>query len=203
MGDVMMSIEGVIVAAGLSQRTGTYKMTLKIDDTTVIEKCLEGMYDLCSWIIVVGGYKFENLIPVLDQYEKVELVLNANYKDGMFSSVKEGLRQVRGERFFFIPGDYPVVSKQVYETMANVEGDIIIPAYHGENGHPVLINGYLANELVEDTICTSLREFINARGFTLVNVQNPGILQDIDTMDDYEKIVKWVKVHAGSIVPGE
>jgi molybdenum cofactor cytidylyltransferase len=107
----------------------------------------------------------------------------------MFSSVKEGFRHVRGDRFFFTPGDYPAVSRQVYVTMANVTGDIVIPIYKGQKGHPVLMKGCLARDLVENTACTSLREFIDARGFMPVSVQDPGILTDIDTMDDYKRIV--------------
>lgn len=183
-----MVIEGVVFAAGLSQRAGTYKMTLKIGETTVIEKCIEGMYDLCSRIIVVGGYKAWNLVRVLDIYPKVEIVLNRDYADGMFSSVKVGFRHVRGECFFFIPGDYPMISRKVYEKMVNVDGDLVIPVYNGEKGHPVLLKGYLASELLEDTTCTNLRELISKQGFVSVEVQEPGVLMDIDTIDDYRRI---------------
>jgi molybdenum cofactor cytidylyltransferase len=184
-----MEIEGIVLAAGFSSRAGTYKMTLKIGEATVIEKCIEGMYDLCSRIIVVGGFKVENIFRVLGKYPKVEIVLNKNYEDGMFSSLKEGFRHVRGEAFFFTPGDYPLIGKKVYEKMAGIEGDIIIPVFKGIKGHPVLMKGFLAGELLQDSGCTSLRAFIDKKGFKAVEVQEPGILEDIDTIDDYDRLV--------------
>jgi molybdenum cofactor cytidylyltransferase len=36
-------------------------MTLQIGGKTVIERCIEGMYDICSKVVVVGGYKIKNL----------------------------------------------------------------------------------------------------------------------------------------------
>jgi len=51
-----MTIDGIVLAAGLSSRMGKYKMSLKMGNKTVIESCIESMYDLCSTIIVVGGY---------------------------------------------------------------------------------------------------------------------------------------------------
>lgn len=183
-----MDIEGVVLAAGLSSRAGCFKMTLELGSSTVIEKCIEGMYDLCSRIIVVGGYRIDELSRVLYKYQKVRLVVNSHYEAGMFSSVKEGFRHVQGDRFFFIPGDYPMVSKRVYDTMASTEGDIIVPVYHGKNGHPILMKGQLAGELVENKDISNLREFIAKKGYVQVDVPEPGILMDIDTMDDYKKM---------------
>ena len=121
-----MAVDAVVLAAGLSSRVGTYKMALDIHGKTVIERCIEGMYDICENIIVVGGYKVENIITILAKYEKVHVVFNKDYKLGMFSSVKEGIRHVKEEKFFFTPGDYPLVSIEVYETLLRASGEIII-----------------------------------------------------------------------------
>jgi molybdenum cofactor cytidylyltransferase len=189
MGDeVLMVIEGIVLAAGLSERAGTFKMTLKIGESTVIEKCIQGMYDLCSRLVVVGGYRMEKLVDVLDKYPKVDLVFNKDYRDGMFSSVKEGFRHVREDRFFITPGDYPMIAKSVYEAMIKLDGDIIVPVCGGKTGHPVLFKYGLAKELLQDTSYVSLREFIGKRHPVYVDVKDPGILMDIDTMKDYLRI---------------
>lgn len=182
-----MKIEGIILAAGLSTRAGTNKLILDIDGKTVIERCIYGMYDLCSKIIVVGGHRMEEIKDVLDKYPKVELVYNPDYLEGMFSSVKKGLSHIKEERFFLIPGDYPVISKKIYEDMLKIDRDIVIPVYNGKKGHPLLMKSYLIKELLEDIHYETLRDFISEKGFTSINVEEPGILMDIDTMEDYKR----------------
>ncbi|BDR65393.1 nucleotidyltransferase family protein [Clostridium tetani] len=186
-----MKVEGIILAAGLSTRAGTNKLILDIDGKTAIERCIYGMYDLCSKIIVVGGHRIEDIKGILDRYTRVELVYNPNYLEGMFSSVKKGLIHIKEERFLLIPGDYPVINKSTYKYMLGLNKDIIIPMYNGKKGHPVLMKSYLIEELLKDASYKTLRDFINKKGFTPINVQDPGILMDIDTMEDYRRAVLY------------
>ncbi|MBU3113441.1 nucleotidyltransferase family protein [Clostridium lacusfryxellense] len=185
-----MAVDAVVLAAGLSSRVGTYKMALDIHGKSVIERCIEGMYDICENIIVVGGYKLENITTILAKYEKVHVVFNKDYELGMFSSVKEGIRHVKEEKFFFTPGDYPLVSIEVYETLLRASGEIIIPTYGDRNGHPILINSNYISGILEENIYSNLREFIVSKEVTKVEVNSNSILMDIDTIEDYEEILK-------------
>ncbi|RXI48254.1 nucleotidyltransferase family protein [Clostridium tetani] len=186
-----MKVEGIILAAGLSTRAGTNKLILDIDGKTAIERCICGMYDLCSKIIVVGGHRIEDIKGILDRYTGVELIYNPNYLEGMFSSVKKGVIHIKEERFFLIPGDYPVINKKTYEDMLKLDKDIVIPMYNGKKGHPVLMKSYLIEELLKDASYKALRDFINKKGFIPIKVQDPGILMDIDTMEDYKRAVLY------------
>ncbi|WP_297418224.1 nucleotidyltransferase family protein [Clostridium sp.] len=188
-----MSIDGIVLAAGLSSRMEKYKMSLKIGDKTVIERCIESMYDLCSDVIVVGGYNYSTIAELLRPYEKVKLIFNENYMDGMFSSVKAALTQVKNEKFFLIPGDYPVIKKDTYKQMLKAEGNIIIPVYMRKKGHPILCNSNLIHKIIDDLNYKSLRDFINNNSFTSVEVEDEGIFMDLDTMEDYEKTLKYYK----------
>lgn len=188
-----MRAEGIILAAGLSSRTVCHKMVLPLGGRTVIENCIEGMYDTCSNIIVVEGYKPENMAPILHNYSKVQLAINHDYMNGMFSSVKEGLRHITAERFFLTPGDCPVIPASIYKRMLMVDGDIVIPAYKGEKGHPVLLSSFLIGGILE-YIGESLGKYIESKGYTVLDVNEPGILMDIDTMEDYEKLRNYYEM---------
>lgn len=96
-----MNIEAVVLAAGYSSRAEAFKLELDLGGKTVIERCVEGMLPLCSRIIVVGGYQADKIQRILQQYPQVEVVLNKRYAEGMFTSVKEGMRRIRGEKIFF------------------------------------------------------------------------------------------------------
>lgn len=187
-----MKIEGVILAAGLSTRAGTHKMILDVNGKTVLERCVESMYQSCSRIVIVGGYMIENIKGITEKYSKVELIYNKNFESGMFSSVKAGIKRIKADRFFLTPGDYPKIDSKVYSKMLMTKGDIVIPTYEGKKGHPILIDGSFAQDIIWNAEYNSLRDFVNRVGFKAVEVEDSGMLLDIDTMEDYNKMLKLI-----------
>lgn len=184
-----MKTEGIILAAGQSSRAATNKLILEIENITIIERCILSMYDYCSRIIVVGGHKIDDIYQFTKEYPKVDLVYNKDHLSGMFSSIKTGLEFLDGDRFFLTPGDYPLINKSTYEAMLKVNEDIVVPIYNTKKGHPVLMKSYLAREILDDIDTNSLRDFIEKKGPTTLEVENPGILFDIDTIEDYERAI--------------
>jgi len=185
-------VEGIILAAGLSSRANTNKMLLKIKDKTIIECAIESMEDSCDRILIVGGHNATEIYKIVKHYPKVSFLINKDYRNGMFSSVKYGLKYITGNRVFIIPGDYPMIKKSTYNEMLELGRDIIIPSYKGQKGHPILIKASLVNEILKDKECESLRDFINKKNYYKIEINDPGILMDIDTMDDYEYILKYI-----------
>lgn len=185
-----MAVEGIILAAGLSARAGTYKMTLEFNGKTILENAIDNMMNSADRIVVVGGYRIEKLEAAAGKYSNVRLVFNENYNEGMFSSVKKGLQFIKSERFFITPGDYPLIHQSVYEDLLKVRGDVVIPSFEGRRGHPVLIEGRFIEDILSNGAYKSLRDFINTRESILVPVDCRGILMDIDTMEDYGEALK-------------
>lgn len=184
-----MELDGVILAAGLSSRAGAFKMTLDFGGKTVIERVIDPMEDFCTRIIVVGGYRIEELKPITEKYDNVELVFNENYMEGMFGSVKCGISHVKGEKFFLTPGDYPLVSSDVYEALLKEENMVSIPVYGTRKGHPVLFD----SSSIDEILCgnwNNLKEYIDSKNPEFVPVFSTGILSDIDTMEDYRRLLK-------------
>jgi molybdenum cofactor cytidylyltransferase len=186
--------EGLIVAAGKSQRTGKqYKMALDFGGKTMIEKCIASMSPFCSKIYLVTGFNSDKLKTILQGYKNVEIVFHTKYQDGMFSSVKAGLKQINSSRFFFLPGDYPLVSAEVYDKMLRVESEIVVPVVNGSAGHPILFKYSAAAKILNSDSYSNLREFIIANNPEYVKVDCQGILFDIDTMEDYRKALAMLK----------
>lgn len=185
--------EGLIAAAGKSQRTGSsYKMELNFDGKTLLEKCIESMMPFCSRVVVVGGHNIDILREMLSGYRIVQLVENCEFEKGMFSSIQQGARHIRSGRFFFIPGDYPCVSAGVYRRMLGCHSDVVVPVYGKRSGHPVLLNSNLIQELLEGGH-TNLRDFIASKSIIRVDVDCPGILLDVDTLEDYAKALDMTR----------
>lgn len=183
-----MKTEGIILAAGLSRRAGTNKLVLEINGVPIIERCILSMKDHCSRIIVVGGHRIEDIYPITKKHQNIYLIYNKDYLLGMLSSVKAGLRFLEGDRFFIQPGDLPIIQKATYESMLKINEDIVIPTYKKEKGHPVLIKTHLVDEILNDSNISSLRDYIKKKRSTTLEVGDPGILVDVDTIEDYKMI---------------
>jgi molybdenum cofactor cytidylyltransferase len=190
MEDKRMDVQGIILAAGLSSRAKSFKMTLKFKGKTVIENTIDNMQDCCSKVFVVGGFQIEKLEPAVEHHDKVELLNNERYLEGMFSSVVMGIEAVCASRFFITPGDYPMISKEVYQELLKYKAPVVIPSFEGRKGHPVLLETEAAKQVISQGSCVSLRDVIKGLETIIVPVDCRGIITDIDTMEDYEILKK-------------
>lgn len=182
------SVEGVVLAAGLSTRAGRFKLAMKLGDKTLIEHAIAGMYSLVERVIVVGGHRYDLVRDILRGYERVEVVFNERFEAGMFTSVKEGLRHVRAQRFFLLPGDHPLVGEEVYRRLLAVSAPVVRPAHRGYKGHPLLMDSRLIPAILAEPDTANLRDFIRTVGFRTVEVGDDSIFLDVDTMADFEAV---------------
>lgn len=190
-----MGTEGVILAAGKSSRMmGNSKMTMDLSGRTVIERSIDSLSPFCSRIIVVTGFHVEAVLVSAGHCREVVFVHNSDCGKGMFSSLKMGLGHTEGERVLILPGDCPFITHEVCEKMLAVKRDIVLPAYQGKCGHPVLLNRRAIEDLLADDRCQSLREYISTNKAEIIAVDRPEILWDIDTQEDYAKAVAYFQV---------
>jgi len=180
------SVDGVILAAGLSTRAGQFKLAMKLGDKTLIEHAIGGMYPIVDRVIVVGGYRCDLIRDILRGYERVEVVFNERYEAGMFTSVKTGLRYVTAERFFLLPGDHPLVGEEVYRRLLAESAPVVRPAHRGYKGHPLLMDSRFIPAILAQPDSANLRDFIRTVGFRTVEVGDERIFLDVDTAADYE-----------------
>jgi len=191
--------DGVILAAGLSTRSRRFKMALPLGDKSVIEWAVEGMVDAVERVLVVVGWQADRVRELLapglqgpcpqGPCPKVEIVPNPSFRDGMFGSVKVGIAQVRAPCFFLLPGDHPVVGPHVYQQLLAASGEIVVPTFRGRHGHPVRIDSALIPEILDYPASGTLREWIWGKGFATLEVEDEGILLDVDTPEDYQALL--------------
>ncbi len=190
-----LPVDGVLAAAGKSERMGRWKMLLPLEESTVIDVSLETMRSVCGRVILVAGYRGEELESRFAGRTDVQVVLNRNYEDGMFSSVKRGFREVETDWFFFGLGDMPLIQEETYRALLGAAGfssgrtegrfQAVIPTYRGREGHPVLLSRAVGRKVTERKD-TTLREVIKTFDVLHIPVGDPGIVEDLDTTADYE-----------------
>jgi molybdenum cofactor cytidylyltransferase len=180
----MKKFDIVILAAGFSSRMGESKMEIVLKGKTVLEHTISQAYDLSENIFVVTGHFHNSMERLLSHYKKVNLVYNANYEAGMFSSVKIGIQKVKLENFFLIPGDIPFVKKETYRKLSERTGKIIIPSFSGRKGHPVLMSSELIPKILNEDNNSNLRNFIRRQKTTIIEVKDKFILKDLNYPKD-------------------
>jgi len=188
-----MDIDGVILAAGYSSRAKTFKMELEIDKKAILQRCIESLYDECNKIIVVSGYKHEKIEKLVKDYSKVQIVYNEEFHKGMFSSVKKGIQNVTAKRFLLSPGDYPLISKAVVKRILEEEDEIVIPSFNKRGGHPILLNSNLIKEILLEPEDSNLKIYLSKKQRSYLNIDDEGILLDVDTIEDYNYVKRIIK----------
>lgn len=187
-----MNIEGIILAAGCSERAGVFKTAFDIAGKPLLIRSIESMREICDSIIVVGGCRFGKIEKLLKTMPKILLVRNDDYKKGMFSSVQMGVRMLKGHDFFLLPGDQPLVKAESFNAMAEQQAEIVLPRYHGKKGHPVLFRASCIPEILAMPDTEILRNYIHAKtNVRILDVEDPAVLMDADTPEDLETIARY------------
>lgn len=182
--------EAVVLAAGKSTRTSWYKMTLPLGHKHIIDHTTDALLQVCNRVIVVTGHNAHECKQALQHKQGVDLVHNPDYEKGMFSSIQRGVSALKGDTFFVLPGDQPLIMPDTLRQLLAAYGTIINPAYRGKKGHPVLFRNNSRKGILDMPSNAILRDFIHNRKSEVIEVNDPGILLDIDTDADYERIRK-------------
>ena len=167
-------------------------MELPLGDRAIIQRAVESMYEVVDHILVVVSWNAARVRQLLAGYEKARIVENPNYQAGMFSSVQAGVAGVCAPCFFLLPGDTPLVSRETYRRLLQATGEIRIPVHLGRKGHPVLMSSRLIPEILGLPREMTLRDFVARKGYSAIDVDDEGVVTDVDTLEDYHHVVsRW------------
>ncbi len=199
-------IAGILLAAGESKRMeGAFKPLLKWGTRTVIGECVQQLHDSkLDEIFVVLGHRELDIRQRLAG-AGVQYVINPNYQKGMFSSVKTGWAQIAPatEAVLIALVDQPMITSavinQLIDAYHNGKKRIVIPTHDGKRGHPILLSTDFEEELMllPDDVPYGLKALLDRYPDEVleVPVDAPGILEDIDRPEDYERLSKAAAPH--------
>ncbi|HLP73592.1 MAG TPA: nucleotidyltransferase family protein [Bacteroidales bacterium] len=191
--DLRSEIQAIVLAAGESRRMGRMKMLLPFRGTTMLEHVIDNIFSAgLENITVVLGHKKEELAGLVDK-KGVNYCVNNNYTEGMLSSVICGVNSLTGHyRFLMVfQGDQPLISPgtigKMIDEAEETTKSILIPVHEGKRGHPLMVSRQLAGKIGFLDPAIGLRALTNENPEQIleVSVNDPGILRDFDTYDEY------------------
>jgi molybdenum cofactor cytidylyltransferase len=189
----MPEICAIILAAGESTRMGANKLLLPWHGHPIIRVVIENvMQTYVDHILVVLGAFREEILPIIKEMP-VRHCYNSFYKQGMLSSVQCGFRNLPDsvDAAMIFLGDQPMISgavaKLLIEEYRKSKTGMLVPTYKGKRGHPVLIDKKYKNAIEKLDPAEGLRALFyhTSEDIQEVEADEPGILRDIDTLQDY------------------
>ena len=197
----------VVLAAGHADRMGSNKLVLPLGPGSVVGLVIAVACAAADKVIVVIGLHdqgtrtaVEQAVKALDADARIEVVQGVPYDPGMFISVQAGLRHATGADVVLVfPGDIPLVSPAtaiaVRDALLASGADAAVPLCDGRRGNPVAISGRCVPELLAMSERSTLRQFMTLHASTtkLVRVDDRGMLLDMDTPEEYDRVLECLK----------
>ena len=192
-------VGAIILAAGKSTRMGESKQLLRLGESTVLGQTLENVRGsgVDETVLVLGSSAetIRQQLPI-SAIQDLKVVVNQAYGQGMASSLRAGLAAL-GPRIaaaLIVLADQPFIRPttldRIIDQYRRSHAQIVIPSYKGFRGNPVLLDRSVFPEVMAlegDIGCRAIFGS-HLEGIVKAEVEDVGILLDIDNKDDYARL---------------
>lgn len=189
-------VAGVVLAAGGATRMGGSKVVLSVGGRAMVTRVVDAALGsrLADTVVVVGNEA--DRVRELLRGRSVHIVDNADFAQGMSTSMKAGLRAVeqKCDGALFILADQPFVTSALIDSLigafARSKKAIVRPEVAGCPANPVLMAARLFPELLAESGDRGGRRVIarHLDEVCYVSVPDPSLCSDVDSPEDYERV---------------
>ncbi len=186
-------IWAIVLAAGESRRMGTQKLLLPFGEATVVEAVVRAaLASRVDRALAVLGSDRDAVRKKLEP-AGVDFAVNEDFAKGMLSSVQAGFKALPAdaEAAVVMLGDQPFLPASVVDAVIGAYREsgkgIVVPAFRGRRGHPVLVDLKYRDEVIGLDPADGLRQLMRAHPEDIVEaeVEDANILRDLDVPEDY------------------
>lgn len=184
---------------------GSPKALLEYRGESFIQRLVRVLSPVCGRVIVVLGYHAAEIRPGIPG--SAVITINPAPERGQLSSLQTGLEALHAEfdGFLFTPVDSPAVEGETVKRLADefqrrdAATLLVIPriqtASGPKRGHPVFAARAIAEELLALPPTGMASDVIHGHipQTVYVDVNDPGILTDIDDRDAYRRLSEAAK----------
>ena len=188
-------ISAILLAAGQSKRmNGDNKLIKKYNKKYLINHIIGTLIkSKVDKIIVVLGFQSSKVRKITIKNKKINFVYNKNYKSGMASSIKTGLKRISKKSigFLIVQADMPLISKKIidslYYAIKNNSKEIVAPIYKRNMGNPIGFKRSMTRILNKTSGDSGAKKMIkrNKKNLGLIRVNSKSIFKDFNTQRDF------------------
>lgn len=195
-------ISAIVLAAGSSVRMGREnKLLLPFAGEPLLRITLKNIIQADTGeVIVVTGHAPRE-VEVLVRDLPVSIIYNPDHLKGMTTSIQTGIAASSPESkgFMVCLSDMPHIQPEEYRRMAdeflkalpNDPRTILIPQYRSKSGNPAIFSHTYRKEILLHKEMEGCRQIVKKNQEHLIRLEMdfPHILRDIDTPEDYQKLI--------------
>ena len=188
-------ISAILLAAGQSKRMGGDNKLIKKYNKKYLINYIVGtlIKSKIDKIIIVLGFQSPKVRKITAKNEKINFIYNKNYKSGISSSIKTGLKRVSKKNigFLIVQADMPLISKNIINSICYVvkknRKEIIAPTYKGKMGNPIGFKYSMVKILNKVKKDTGAKKIIlrNKKRLGFIKVNSKSIFKDFNTKRDF------------------
>ena len=188
-------ISAILLAAGQSKRMGgDNKLIKKYNKKYLINHIIGTLIkSKVNKIIVVLGFQKSKVRKIIVKNKKINFVFNKNYKSGMASSIKTGLKRISEKSigFLIVQADMPLISKKIIDSLCyairNSNKEIVAPIYKKNMGNPIGFKRSMTRILNKTSGDSGAKKMIkrNKKNLGLIRVNSKSIFKDFNTQRDF------------------
>jgi molybdenum cofactor cytidylyltransferase len=194
------SVEGIILAAGLSTRMGRQKLLIEVGGIPVIQRVVRAALEsYLDRLTLVTGPSNSELLQSLGpdaKSERLLIAVNDHPEQGMSSSLKTGMVSLTKEAsgVTLILADQPLLTSAIINKLMDEfrkqTDRIVAPLVEGRRSNPVIFPANLFPELEMVTGDAGGRSVLQRHAARVVGIEMGGYYNDIDldTADDLQRI---------------
>ena len=196
-----ISTAAIILAGGDSKRMGQPKALLDWDGRPMLEHVLDVARDGgCTKLFVIVGKDGEAIREGVN-LDGVTVLENDDPSRGQISSIQLGMQHLDFSTDCCViwPVDCPMIEPGDVRALIDTYGAsraslmrIFMPTHQGERGHPMLVDIGFRQPFIDLPAGETARSVIeeNQTQVKEVPTDNPGVLVDVDTPEQYESALK-------------
>ena len=209
----VLSVAAIVLAAGQGSRMGGRKLLLPIGNSTVVELTVQSLLSVpVKDLVVVTGFYGVAIEHQLRKFP-VRFALNPDPSSDMAESIRCGLRMVNPadvETFLVMPADMPLVSpttvRALVTSLLDSDKSIAVPVFRNRRGHPVVFRSNLYEQVLNFRSPQGIRPLVygDPSWVLLVEVDDEGVVADLDSWDDYRRLLKlWAQRRSPARLGGD
>ena len=188
-------ITAILLAAGQSKRlVNQNKLIKKYKKKPLINHVVQSIIkSKIEKLIIVLGFEYLKVKKKVNKNKKIQFVINHNYKKGISSSIKCGLKKISNKNYGFIivQADMPKISKNIFNKLHTEiktnKKEIFVPIKNNKIGNPIGFKISMINKLKKISGNKGAKFIIkrNRPKIKYIRTKSLGIFKDIDLIKDF------------------
>lgn len=195
---------GVLLAAGEASRMGQPKQLLVWNGKTLLEHAIETAQSCTNaGVVVVTGAYTAPLEAVIRRYPQVKIAWNANWSEGMATSIRCGVEALLRsdsnlDAILIMLVDQPLIQvqqiKQLITSFEQHKPSYVAAFYEGKAGVPALFSKNIFADLCRLKGQSGAKALFLQSDLTGVKIPMPEAACDVDTPEEWEQFLQKTSI---------